>query len=595
MSLSPETDNVVLFEIAWEVCQQLGGIYTVMRTKAPRMKKKWGSRYFLVGPYDEYKSTAEFRELPPEGFVGKAVEKLRSMGMDAHYGQWLCNERPNTVLLNPKGNIPGLTEYKYHYWKDHHVEIHDDAILNQVVAFSCISMHFLRALCEAKGDTHLLVHFHEWMAAAALPDIKNENLPIKTVFTTHATMLGRYLAQNDAGFYDHLPFYNWHNEATNFNIHPPVRIERLAAKNADIFTTVSDITASECKHLLDRNPDVILPNGLSIERFLAMHEFQNMHRLYKSKIHEFVMGHFFPSYTFDLDKTLYFFSSGRCEYTNKGFDMTLEALARLNWRMKEAKSDRTVVFFMITRQPVRSIVADVLSRRAMMESMRKTVEEITAQLGERLFNSVAQGVYPDLKHLVDDYWKLRLRQFIHEWKVRHWPSIVTHDLIDNHRDPILSKLRECQLLNQPDNPVKVVYHPEFISANSPLFDMDYDQFVRGCHLGIFPSAYEPWGYTPLECIARGVPAVTSDLAGFGSYVGQHVPKEKQVGLHICKRRGVDFHRATDELVDYLYQFTTMERRERIVQRNAVEANSVDFDWQNLGRYYDEAHEKAFRS
>ena len=208
---------------------------------------------------------------------------------------------------------------------------------------------------------------------------------------------------------------------------------------SDVFTTVSDVTASECKHFLDRDPDVILPNGLNIERFWPSTNSKTNTSLYKNKINEFVMGHFFPSYTFDLDKTLYFFSSGRCEYTNKGFDITLEALARLNWRMKESGSDRTVVFFLITRQPVRSVIADVLSRRAMMESMRKTVDSITDQMKERLFNSVAQGEYPDLKNLVDDYWKLRLRQFIHEWKVKHWPSIVTHDLVDNHRDPILQQ------------------------------------------------------------------------------------------------------------------------------------------------------------
>jgi glycogen(starch) synthase len=595
MALNPEQDNAMLFEVAWEVCQQLGGIYTVMRTKSPRMTKVWGDRYCLVGPYDAHKSTAEFRELPPEGLAGHAVEKLKERGIDAHFGQWLCTGRPWVILLNPRGDIPGLAEYKYHYWNDYHIEITDEDLLHQVMAFSCLCVHLFEVLSELKGEMGLLAHFHEWMAGACIPDIKTRQFPVKTVFTTHATMLGRYLAQNDSGFYEHLPFYNWHNEASQFNIHPQVRIERIATKNCDTFTTVSDITATECKHLLDREPDVILPNGLSIERFLALHEFQNLHRLYKSKIHEFVMGHFFPSYTFDLDKTLYFFSSGRCEYSNKGYDVTLEALARLNWRMKEAKSDRTVVFFMITRQPVRSIIADVLSRRAMMEAMHKTVDEITSQLGERLYNSVAQGVYPDLKHLVDDYWKLRLRQFIHEWKVQHWPSIVTHDLIDNHKDPILHKLRECNLLNQPDNPVKVVYHPEFISANSPLFDMDYDQFVRGCHLGIFPSAYEPWGYTPLECIARGVPAVTSDLAGFGSYLDQHTSEEQRQGLHICQRRGKDFHQATDDLTNYLFNFTQMERRERIDLRNHVEANSVHFDWHNLGSYYDEAHERAYRS
>jgi glycogen(starch) synthase len=455
--------------------------------------------------------------------------------------------------------------------------------------------HFMQALCEVKGNQKLIAHFHEWMAGLALPEIKNKKLPIATVFTTHATMLGRYLAQNDNQFYEHLPHYNWYNEACHFNILPQVRIEREATHSCDIFTTVSDLTAVECEFLLGRKPDTILPNGLNIERFMALHEFQNLHRIYKEKINKFVMGHFFPSYTFDLDKTLYFFSSGRYEYTNKGFDVTLEALARLNYRMQEAKSDRTVVFFMITRQPVRSVIAEVLSRRAMMESMRKTVDTVTEQMSERLFNSVAQGIYPDLKNLVDDYWKLRLRQFIHDWKNPSWPSIVTHELIDNKNDAVLNKLRECNLLNQPENPVKVVYHPEFISANSPLFDMDYDQFVRGCHLGIFPSAYEPWGYTPLECAARGVPAVTSDLAGFGSYIAEYMSEDKREGLPILKRRERDFHQTTDELVEHLYEFTTMERRERIDLRNKVEANSVYFDWDNLGRHYDEAHIKAQES
>jgi len=595
MPISPEQDNTHLFEIAWEVCQQLGGIYTVMRSKAPYMKDVWGENYCMVGAWDEQKSPAEFRELNPEGWIGEAVEKVRSYGIEVHYGQWLCTGRPTCVLLNPKGNIPDIAEYKYLYWKHHHVELEDDELLNQVISFSFLCLHFFKAVCEVKEERKIVAHFHEWMAGAVLPEFKKEMLPIATVFTTHATMLGRYLAQNDNEFYEHLPFYNWDSEAKNFNIHAQVRIERNAASCANVFTTVSDITASECKYLLQREPDVVLPNGLNIERFLALHEFQNLHRLYKSKIHQFVMGHFFPSYQFDLDKTLYFFTSGRCEYLNKGYDVTLEALARLNWRMKESGSDRTVVFFLITKQPVRSIVADVLSRRAMMESMHKTVDQITDQIGERLFNSVAQGIYPDLKNLVDDYWKLRLRQFIHEWKVDHWPSIVTHDLIENHRDPILHKLRECQLLNQPDNPVKVVYHPEFITANSPLFDMDYDQFVRGCHLGIFPSAYEPWGYTPLECIARGVPAVTSDLAGFGSYLDQHMDETQKRGLYTVHRRGKGFNDSVEQLTTDLLKFTQMERRERIELRNHVESNSVNFDWSNLGKAYNEAHERALHS
>jgi hypothetical protein len=175
------------------------------------------------------------------------------------------------------------------------------------------------------------------------------------VFTTHATLLGRYLAMNDPWFYDHLPFVDWAADAKRFNIEAPVKLERAAAHGAHVMTTVSQITASECEHLLGRKVDLTLPNGLNIERFVAMHEFQNMHREFKERIHHFVMGHFFSSYNFDLDRTLYFFTSGRYEYRNKGFDLTVEALAQLNYRLRATQSDRTVVVFFITKRPYRSI------------------------------------------------------------------------------------------------------------------------------------------------------------------------------------------------------------------------------------------------
>src|SRR5690606_2441955 len=175
--------------------------------------------------------------------------------------------------------------------------------------------------------------------------------PGAIVFTTHATILGRYLAMNDPDFYGHLAFFDSGAEAKKFNIETQHLIERASAHASHVFTTVSDVTAEECRHLLGRNPDVLLPNGLNIQRFAALHEFQNLHAQYKARIHEFTMGHFFPSYSFDLDNTLYFFTSGRYEYRNKGIDLTIESLARLNYRLQEAQSPITVVFFIITRAP----------------------------------------------------------------------------------------------------------------------------------------------------------------------------------------------------------------------------------------------------
>ena len=279
----------------------------------------------------------------------------------------------------------------------------------------------------------------------------------------------------------------------------------------------------------DARSILVLPNGLNIQRFAVLHEFQNLHRQYKRQIHRFTMGHFFPSYHFDLDKTLYFFTSGRYESRNKGMDLTIEALARLNFHLQRTGSDKTVVAFIITRCPTRSINVTALESKAMLDELHTVAEAIQKQIGARLFESAASGKIPDLNSLVDEYWLLRLRRTMHTWKRELPPGIVTHDLVDDASDDLLNQLRGCRLWNQEHDRVKVIYHPDFITPTNPLFGLDYDQFVRGCHLGIFPSYYEPWGYTPLESIALGVPAVTSDLAGFGSYVSQMMHDHDEKG------------------------------------------------------------------
>lgn len=587
-------DDALLCEVAWEVCQQVGGIYTVIRSKSPCMVKSWGNRYCLVGPYNPQLSPAEFEETPPAGAIGNAVKALQKMGFEAHYGHWLITGRPRVVLLNPKSVFTRLHEIKYLMWEHHKVDFTTyDPLVDEVVAFGFLVTEFFRALSSEKdSDQQIIGHFHEWMAGSAIPEMRLENMPVSIVFTTHATLLGRYCAMNDPWFYDHVPFVNWLKEAKHFNVEAQVMIERAAAHGCHVLTTVSDITGYECKYLLGRKPDVLLPNGLNIERFVALHEFQNLHRIYKEKINEFVMGHFFPSYSFDLDKTLYFFISGRYEYANKGFNLSIEALARLNWRMKQMKLNRTVVFFIVTKRPFKSINPEVLRTRALMHELRENCRSIQNQVGERLFVSAATGQWPKLDDLVDDYWRLRLRRNLHAWKTKKLPIIVTHDLIDDGKDEVLNQLRTCNLLNKQDDPVKVVYHPDFVSTADPLFGMDYDQFVRGCHLGVFPSYYEPWGYAPLEAIVLGIPAITTDTSGFGTYVLENVPDFKDRGISVLKRRNATFDASANELTDEMLRFVQLERRDRIAMRNRTESSSDQFDWQNLGQYYRQAHEMS---
>ncbi len=593
---NPTAPQPFLMESAWEVCNQVGGIYTVIRSKVPSMIEKWGENYCLLGPYINKNVAAVFDRYEEEDAILKAVRQMQNMGYEVHYGRWLVTGKPRTVLFNPFSIFHKLGDIKYQLWENHGISMPDnDELLNQVVAFGHMVKVFLSIysrLPEVQQNQKLVAQFHEYMAGLPIPELRKENAPLKTVFTTHATLLGRYLAMNDPHFYDHIPFSDWLKEAKHFNIEPAVRLERAAAHGAHTFTTVSDVTARECTHLLGRTPDVITPNGLNIQRFTALHEFQNLHQRYKEEIHKFVMGHFFQSYSFDLDKTLYFFTSGRYEYKNKGYDLTLEALARLNWRLKKENFDKTIVFFLVTKRPHTSINPHVLQSRGVMEEIRQNCHEIEKMVGGRLFYATANSdgqQLPNLNEFVDEYWRLRLRRAIQSWKSELLPTIVTHNLVDDD-DDVLSFLRRSNLVNREEDRVKIVYHPDFIAPTNPLFGLEYGQFVRGCHLGVFPSYYEPWGYTPLECIASGVPAITSDLAGFGDYTAGTMPDHEKRGIYVVNRKDKSYDMAASQLAAYMYSFTKMDRRERIAQRNRAESSADFYDWKRLRSHYDVAHQ-----
>ena len=592
--------DALLVEVAWEVCNQVGGIYTVIRSKVPATMPAWGERYCLLGPYFPNQAQGEFEPLEDLALhtaadpFAAAVRTMRAQGYEVHLGTWLVTGRPRVVLINPFQAYGKLGALKTDLWQNHGIPAPDtDDLLHQVIAFGHLTtVFFQHVAAQVRAEQRLLGHFHEWMTGVAIPELRRLQVPAHLLFTTHATLLGRYLAMNDANFYDHLMWVNWEAEARKFNIEPAVCMERAAAHGSHVFTTVSELTVRECIYLLDRIPDAVLPNGLNIERFVALHEFQNLHQQYKAKIHEFVMAHFFQSYSFDLDKTLYLFTSGRYEYHNKGFDLTLEALARLNHRLQESGLEGQVVMFFITKRPFTSINPQVLERRAMLDEVHETCRAIEQQVGERLFYAAAASQdhkLPELGAMVDDYWKLRYRRTLQSWKTNALPPVITHNLVNDQDDDILDFLRRANLLNNRHDRVKMVYHPDFVSPASPLLGMEYGQFVRGCHLGVFPSYYEPWGYTPLECVARGVPAITSDLSGFGDYVLQTIPDPEQKGIFVVHRQEKSFDESAEELTEMLWQFVLLSRRERIMQRNAVESSAELFDWKNLRVHYDRAY------
>lgn len=592
VGVSP-ADAPLIFEVSWEVCSQAGGIYTVLRSKAPSASRKWRSGYWLIGPYREASAKIEFEPAAIEGPVAEAVDELRTRGVRLHIGNWLITGRPQVVLIDVHSVWSHVSEMKYYMWKDLGISMPEDRETDEIVTFGHAVADLLQAVQRRMAGRPMLGHFHEWQGACALPLLKHRKAQFPTVFTTHATLVGRSLSAANQDLYNKLGGIAPEEVAREHGILHRFQIERAAAQAADIFTTVSGITASEAEQFLGRRPDALLPNGLNVERFAAPHEFQNLHLHSKEQIHEFVMGHFFPTYTFDLQKTLYVFTAGRYEYRNKGIDVFIESLYELNRRLKAEASGMTIVAFIIAKAPYRGVNVNSLNRQAMFNELRDTCKSISGEMGKALFRSIMGGKLPTTDDLMDEYARVRLLRMMHAATQSSLPSVVTHDLIDEANDPVMKHLKHRGLNNAPDDPVKVIFYPDFITPTCPILGMEYDHFVRGCNLGIFPSYYEPWGYTPMECIVRGVPAVTSDLSGFGAFLMEHFPDHDANGMFVARRRRTSFDRTVFQVTGWMYQLVRMGLRDRIALRNRVEAYSEYFDWNRMSRYYRAARRMAF--
>jgi glycogen(starch) synthase len=527
-----------------------------------------------------------------------ALEELRGAGLHVHHGRWMVPGRPRVLLIEHWQGWERLNEAKFRLWADHGIDTPgEDGLVNFVISFADAVRRLFEVLCRKReeaggGGTPMVAHFHEWLAGPAIPMMRKQGLPIATVFTTHATILGRYIAGGLDDFYDRLPWLDHEFEAKKYNVVTQHKIERASAHGAHVFTTVSSVTAEECNYLLGRPVDVVTPNALTISLYNAGHEQQRLHGVYKEKIHRFTMGHFFPSYQFDLDNTIYIFTSGRFEPRNKGFDLCLEAMARLNAELKSQRINKNVVFFIITKRATQAINPLAMEKRGILNDLDEVCEKISEGVAERLFKRAAGGGALKLDDLVEEYWMLRYRRAQSAFKHHGLPMVVTHLLQDEDKDPLLTYIRNLQLFNRAEDPVKIVYHPDFITPTNRLWSMDYDQFVRGTHLGIFPSMYEPWGYTPLECAAMGIPSVTSDTAGFGRFVQETYADPDRGGMYVLKRRGRSYQDAAADLCKMLVDFCKMERRDRIALRNDVDKRSWDFDWMRLGRAYHTTHELA---
>ncbi|GFG38528.1 hypothetical protein Cfor_01198 [Coptotermes formosanus] len=588
------------FEAAWEVANKVGGIYTVIRSKAYVSTEEMGDQYCLLGPYKEHSARTEVEESDFTGPLHTAVSKMREQGFKIHTGTWLVDGNPQIILFDIGSGAWKMDEYKQELWHKCNLGIpHLDIEANDAVILGYMVAQFIeefRKVAEEYSDymPRIVAHFHEWQAGVGLIALRTRHVDVATVFTTHATLLGRYLCAGNTDFYNNLDKFAVDEEAGKRQIYHRYCMERAASHLAHVFTTVSEITGYEAEHLLKRKADVITPNGLNVKKFSALHEFQNLHAVSKDKIHEFVRGHFYGHYDFDLDKTLYFFIAGRYEFGNKGADIFIEALARLNHYLKSSHSDTTVVAFLIFPARTNNFNVESLRGHAVTKSLRDTLNDIQQKMGKRMYEVCLSGRLPNPNELLQKDDMVKIKRCIYALQRDGLPPITTHNVVDDWNDPVLSAVRRCQLFNTIHDRVKIVFHPEFLSSTNPLFGLDYEEFVRGCHLGVFPSYYEPWGYTPAECTVMGIPSITTNLSGFGCFMQEHIADPMSYGIYVVDRRFISLEATVQQLAQYMHDFTKLNRRQRIIQRNRTERLSDLLDWRNLGIYYRQARMRALQ-
>ncbi len=455
-----------LFEISWEVCNQIGGLHTVVSTKSTSMVNEFGNNYITIGP-DLVKETAENPEFQKDdGLYADWKRHAEASGFRIKVGRWNTPGHPITILLDFSDFFSKKDEIFSKLWEEYRLDSLSgqwDYIEPALFGYATGQLIENFVHFQLSRDQHCVAHFHEWMSGAGVLYLRRALPQVGTVFTTHATVLGRALAGSNRLLYDELASFVPEEIAKEYKVVSKHSLEKLSARNADVFTTVSDITGVECNYFLGKEVDLITPNGFEGSIVPKGKEAESRMKTAREKLLQ-VAGALTDA---DLpEDTFILATSGRYEFKNKGIDMFIDSLDHL----RKANPGRAVVAF--------------LFNPSNHYGPRKDLQEALAS-GNKL-----QG----------------------------GSRILTHYLHEADSDPILDRIQRYGFENQSSDPVKLIYVPSYLNGNDGIFNLSYYDILIGCNQTVFASYYEPWGYTPLESLAYGVPTITTSLTGIGRWI-----------------------------------------------------------------------------
>jgi len=577
-------ENLELVEVSFEVANKVGGIYQVLKSKSSKMKDFYGENYLTVGFYDEDSMRKEFA--PRENPYPDAFEKLRSEGIECYYGVWEVEGAPKTILVDASGLQRDVDDIKEEYWEMHGIDsMEAGKDFDEPVKWGYA---VARLIQELETNQEFVVQLHEWLSAGPVFHIESP-----TVFTTHATVLGRALSNE----YD-LPSMVESGEIESESLSRELGVkakhsmEEAAARESDVFTTVSELTGREASTIHGIEPDKILPNGFNVEDYPSLEDLSVNHKQKKQKVKEFLQAYFNPYYSVDLDDDpRIFFTSGRYEFRNKGFDILIEALGKINERPGEE-----LYFFFLVPSDVKGPDMEVLENKSLYEELGDYVDSKMPEMRREFVDAVASGENPveEVKKCLTDSSQLEfLQQNFHKKRGSEGPPISAFELNYAH-DEIIEALRQQGITNSEDDRVKVVFYPTYLSVGDKLLSMEYEDMVVASSAGFFPSYYEPWGYTPVETAANGALSVTSDLAGFGQFLLEETDSSARKGVQVLRRKDRGHERVVDDLARNIEEFLSFDKTEITERKHNARKMAQLTSWEKLGENYREAHRTAVK-
>ena len=545
-----------IFESSWEVCNKVGGIYTVLSTRAKTMQDELRDHVFFIGP-DFWQNKENPLFVEDRKLLADWRRQTERESLSVRVGRWQIPGKPIALLVDftpfysIKDDIYGALWREFGVDSLHAYGDYDEASMFSYAAARVVESYYAFYLRAAADQPRVIYQAHEWMTGLGALYLQKHVPSIATIFTTHATTIGRSIAGNGKPLYDYLFAYNGNQMAEELNVQSKHSIERQTAHFVDCFTTVSDVTARECTELLDKTPDVVLPNGFEMDFVPKAQKYTAARRKARGRIFEVaeaLMGTTFS------DDTLIVSTSGRYEWKNKGIDVYLEGIARLAQSLEA------------TERPVLALVEVPAWQAGPREDLLARLQSSAAD--------VAAAPLED--------------------------PFITHVLREPWNDPATHFLRSRGLVNHEADRVKVMFIPCYLDGADGIFNLHYYDLLPGLDLTVYPSYYEPWGYTPLESVAFHVPCLTTTLAGFGLWAEEQKARSASAavrpvchldtdGVEVIARTDYNYEEVADRIADEIRGFAALEKKQADAARKAAAQLAQGALWKHFFKYYRQAY------